>query len=190
LADKLTHFLAKSIAKWLEDNAASLDDAYVMGPDFDYDKKPDVSDFSQRVKRVLPFVGIQVMQDLRGAFSVSANILQEADITYNIGVYAADIESLMDVTGEVKQALSSAAHPISNEVGIPLYDFDVVSGSFFDLKGAIDISDLGPSQFFGPSDTDEFENRKHRSITPVIFSAFKDKGAKLIENLGNISIND
>ena len=190
MVDRLTLYLAKSIAKHLEDNVAGLDDAYVVSADFDYDKKPDPTNPREKITRALPFVGIEIVEDERTPFSMSANILYEANMIFNIGMYASNVTPLLNFTGDMKQILVGAVHPVSGEVGIPLFDFGTPSGVFFDLVGAVEIFDPGISNYFGPSGTEEFNNRKHRSTTPVTFSAFKDKNAILLENLGNININD
>lgn len=189
MADRLTLYLAKSVAKYLGDNVSGLDAAYVTNPDFDYDQKPDPSNPSQKIPRDLPFIGIDVVEDMRLPFTVG-NILYEANVIFNIGVYGAGYSSLLNVTGDMKQALAIAAHPVSSEVGIPLYDFATPSGTFYDLVGAVEIFDFGITNYFGPESAAEYGNWKHRSMTPVTFSAFKDKNATLLENLGNININD
>ena len=190
MADRLTLFTAKSIAKWLGDNVSGIDAAYVTTPDFDYDKKPHPTNRSLVIDRPLPFITVETTTEFRGPFSVSANILYEVELVYNIGVYAESYSDCLNYTGDMLQSLSSAEHPVSSKVGVPLYDFDAVSGTFYDLVGAVQVMDLGVTAHFGPGTTDEQENRKHRSISPVTFTAFKDKSAKLLENLGNININD
>jgi hypothetical protein len=190
LADRLTLYLAKSIAWFIGESVPALDGSYVTSPSFDYDQKPDPSNPRDKVKRLLPFVGVDMMNDERTPFTVSSNILYEANIVFNIGVYGSGYSDLLNLTSDVKQALAGAAHPVSNKVGVPLYDFGVPSGTFFDLVDAVAIFDPGITNYLGPTGVEQFNNLKHRSLTPVTFSAFKDKDAELLENLGNISIND
>lgn len=190
MADRLTLYLAKSIAKYLGDNVSGIDAAYVTTPDFDYDQKPDPSNPRERIVRPLPFIGVDIINDERSPFTMSANILVEANMLFAIGVYAEGYSPLLNFTGDTKQALSNAAHPVSSEIGIPLYDFGTPSGTFYDLVGAVEIFDFGVTNYFGPSETSEFANWKNRSVTPITLSAFKDKNAELLESLGNININD
>lgn len=189
MPDRLTLYLAKSVAKHLGDNVSGLDAAYVTTPDFDYDKKPDPTNPRERIQRPLPFVGIDIVLDGRPPFTMG-NILVEANITFNIGMYGSGYSELLNATSDMKQVLAEAQHPVSAEVGVPLYDFGTPSGVFYDLVGAVEIFDFGTTNYFGPSDTSQFANWKNRSITPVTFSAFKDKSATLLESLGNININD
>jgi len=190
VVDRLTLYAAKSIAKLLGDTVPGIDAAYITSSDFDYDKKPNPSNPRDTILRALPFIGVGVVSDDNVPFTVSANILYERNMVFNVEVLGTGISQLINLSGDVKQQLNRATHSVSGKVGVPLYDFGAPSGTFFDLKGAIPIFEYGATNYIGPSDELEQENRKYRSSTVIVLSAFKDKDAELIENLGNIGINE
>ncbi len=188
MSDRLTLYTAKSIAKWLGDNVSGLDAAYVVSDNFDYDKKPDPTNPRDKVARDLPFIGVQVLGDESNAWTVSGGRLWTADIEVRIAAYSTGISALMNLTGDTKQQLKVAVHPVSGKIGIPLYDFGTPSGVFFDLVNTFPIESLGQTEYFGSDDVKDQGNRKFRSYTPLFLSAFKDRSAELLESLGNINV--
>lgn len=188
MADRLASYLTKSVAKWLIDDLSI--DCYVASPDFNYDRKPDPSNPRNTIARPLPFAVVELVSETLQPFTVSNNILHEAIIIINVMVCGSSYSNLVNLTSDVKQSLAGAAHPSSGKVGVPLYDFGTPEGSFYEMVNAVQINNLGTANYFGPSDTTELGNRKFQSVLPVEFSAYKDKNAELLENLGNISINE
>jgi hypothetical protein len=90
----------------------------------------------------------------------------------------------------MKQQLKLAEHSVSGKPGIPLYDFGTPSGVYFDLVNAVPIESLGSTAYFGPDNPMDQGNRRFRSLTPVVLSAFKDRSAELLEGLGNINVSE
>jgi hypothetical protein len=115
--------------------------------------------------------------------------LHERRIDYFIWVCASSYTELTQRTADIKQAIGSAVNPITSGVGITLYDFATPSGSFYATAGTMDV-EIGQSQFFNAADQSEEGNRKYRSVTPIMLSAFKDITASLLENKGRINLTD
>ena len=189
MADRVSEYAAKSLAKFLQSNVSGVLSAYVVTPDFDYDKKPVVTSPDKRETRLLPFFAIHYVSEFNTPFSIG-NILFNTDLELIVEVCSSDQLKLVQETSSMKQALRGATHPNTGEVGVQLFNFNVVSGSFYADGGCMQIWDIQSSVYIGPDDKTQFENRKFRSQTPITLSAFKDKTATLLENAGNIGISD
>jgi hypothetical protein len=189
MADRLNLYLQKSIAKWLEDNL-TIDNAVLVGPNFNWDAKPDVTDARKTVPRPLPFAGIATQSDEERPFTMSKNILSERDITVSVFICATNLTNLYNLTSDMRQTLRSASHPITGKIGVPLYDYAVVSGNYYNSPNTVDISEVSSPFYTGRNSTSEQGNRSYMSETLITFTAFKDATATLLENKGRIGINE
>lgn len=188
MTDKVTTYSLNSLARYINVNVSGVT-AYVVTPDFDWDKKPNPAAPGNTVlARPLPFVGIVLKTDEEPPWSIG-NILYEKNILLHVELCSTGFTDLVDQTSQMKQSLRAAVNPDTNNVGITLYNFALASGSYFANAGTMRV-EIGKSEYFGPDDTNEQGNRKYRSVTLMELSAFKDNTATLLENMGRISIND
>ena len=186
MVDLVTDYASRSLAAFLETGV--FPDAYVVTPDFDWDKKPHSINLNKLANRETPYAAVLMVFDDDRPFSASANILYERNIDYHVTVCGSSYTNMMQKTAEMKQALRTAVS-LTSGVGIDLWDFAVVSGSFYNPAGTMQV-EIGQSQYFGAADQSEEGNRKFRSITPVSLTAFKDATARLLENKGRIALTD
>lgn len=188
MADRLVDFATKSLVHYIETNV-SVDNAYIVTPDFNWDRKPDPLDPGNKtVDRDLPYAAVQLIEDREVPFTVSGNILYEANITVEISVCAATYTQCVRFTSDIKQALRTATSNTSG-VGITLYDFNTVEGSFYAAAGTIQL-DIQGSDFPAPEGQKQEGNYKYRSLTVVTLTAFRDATATLLEDKNRISINE
>lgn len=180
MADTLVDYSLKSLARFLETAGVSLSGSFVAGNDFDWNKRPDPADpKSKKLPRQLPYAGIVIINDSTPPFTVG-NILYEQVIDCAIHICGQSDSLVRNITGGVKQALKGAIHPLTSGVGIPLYDFALASGAFYANAGILSV-DLGITEYFGADDITEEDKRKHRSVTLLTLSAYKDNRATLID---------
>jgi hypothetical protein len=188
MADKLVDYATRSLVHHIE-TYVSVDDAYIVTPDFDWNRKPDPSDpGNQTVARGLPYAAIHLVGDLQSPWSVSANILYQSDISVEMHLCAGTYTSCVQSTSDVKQTLHNASSVVSG-VGITLYDFDTPSGGFYTAAGTLQVETQGTEYSMAESQ-DEESNIKFRSVTPVSMTAFRDVTATLLENKGRINLTD
>tara|TARA_R110002096_G_scaffold388802_3_gene583134 strand:+ start:2459 stop:3028 length:570 start_codon:yes stop_codon:yes gene_type:complete len=188
MADLVTDYAGRSLAEFLEGDGG-LPEAYVVTPDFDWDKKPHPITIGKQVGREMPYAGVLMIQDQDDPFTMSANILRERSIDFHVIIIGSSYTEMVQKTSDAKQALVSAVTPITSGVGIVLWNFADPSGAFFSQAGTMQV-ELAPTQYFGASDQSEEGNRKYRSITPLTLSMFKDSTATLLENTGRVSLTD
>lgn len=189
MADKVVSFSEKSLAYHIKQNVSSFDNVYVITPDFDWNKKPDPSSPGNKtLKRSLPFAGVIGVNDITPPFSIG-NVLYEQNILMSIHVAGSTYTEMKQLTAEMKQSLKTAVNPITNNIGIVLYNFDVVSGSFYSNAGTMQVEILD-TQYFGPLEQSQDDNRKYKSVTAINLTAFKDSTATLLENKGRINLTD
>lgn len=189
MADRVVDYALKSLAYFVDQNIADFTGAYVITPDFDYDKKPDPSKPGDVViQRQLPYAGIELASDEGPAFSIG-NILIDQQVDVLLLIFGRSYTETVRLTADTKQSLRTSINPITQSPGITLFNFAIVSGSFYANAGTMQI-DVGRSHYFGPADKDEEENRKHRSVTLLNMSAFKDNTATLLENMGRVDLTD
>ncbi|MAE83252.1 MAG: hypothetical protein CMB80_10985 [Flammeovirgaceae bacterium] len=189
MTDRVVNYGCKSLAYHIETDVTTFDNVYVVTPDFDWDKRPDPNDPSNRtLDRALPFAGIVLSSDITPPFSMG-NILYEQNFSVAIDVLGSTYSEMTDLTADMKQSLKTASNPITGSIGIVLYNFAVASGVFYANAGTLQV-DLGESQYFGPPDEDQEENRKYHSITLATLSAYKDSTATLLENKGRVNLTD
>lgn len=190
MADRVTDYALKSLAHHLDTDIATLDAAYVITPDFDWDHKPDpTSPGNKTLRRSLPFAGISIVNDSDQPFSVG-NILYEKNIDVWIHVCGQTYTQLVQIVADIRQSLRSATNPDNDDIGIILYDFSTVDGAFYLNAGTMHIDDISATQYFGPEDKTEEDNRKYRAIIPLRMTAFKDVTATLLENMGRVNLTD
>jgi len=188
MADRLVEFATKSLVHYIETNV-SVDNAYIVTPDFNWDRKPDPLDPGNKtVDRGLPYAAVQLIEDREVPFTVSGNILYEANITVEISVCASTYTQCVRHTSDIKQALRTATSDTSG-VGITLYDFNTVEGEFYAAAGTIQL-DIQGSDFPAPEGQKQEGNYKYRSLTVVTLTAFRDATATLLEDKNRISINE
>jgi hypothetical protein len=189
VTDRVVAYAEKSLAYHIDQEVGSFDKVYVVTPDFDWNNRPDPADPANKtLKRSLPFAGVVGMSDDTPPFTVG-NILYEQTITVNLHVLGTTYTQMKELTGDMKQSLKTAINPITSGVGIVLYNFAVASGGFYANAGTLQV-EIGESQYFGPVDESEEDNRKYKSITPIVLSAFKDSTATLLENKGRVNLTD
>lgn len=187
--DKVSDYACKSLTRYLEIAMPTLDDSKVVSTDFDWDKKPAPSNLgNQQVARPLPFAGVVLVRDSDKPFS-QGNILYDREILVHVELCCRSYTELVNLTADMRQALRSATNAATSGVGIPLYNYAVVSGAYYANAGTLQV-DLGNSEFFGTETPLEQGNRKYLSITPVEMTAFKDVTATLLENMGRINLTD
>lgn len=186
MTDLVTDYASRSLAAFLESSVFT--EAYVVTPDFDWDKKPHPINLNKLANRETPYAAVLIRFDDDMPFSVSANILYERNIEYHVVVCGSSHTNMMQKTADMRQALRTAVSATSG-VGINLYDFAAPSGSFYTTAGTMQV-ELAQSQYFGAADQSEEGNRKFRSITPVSLTMFKDATARLLENKGRITLTD
>lgn len=186
MTDLVTDYASRSLAAFLETSV--FPDAYVVTPDFDWDKKPHPINLNKQANRETPYAAVLMKFDDDQPFSSSANILYERNIEYLVTVCGSSYTNAKQKTAEMKQALRTAVSMTSG-VGINLYDFAVASGSFYATAGTMQV-EIGQTQHFGAASQSEEGNRKFRSITPVSLTMFKDATARLLENKGRITLTD
>lgn len=187
--DRLISYALRSLARHISVNVSGINAAYVVTPDFDWDKKPPSSNPGDAtVPRTLPYAGVVLINDNNPPFTVG-NILYEPTIQVNIEMCGTGFTEMVDITGDMKQSLRAAVNPITSGVGITLYDFATVSGLFYANAGTLQL-EIGQTEYFGPDTPAQQGNRKYLSITPVILSAFKDNTATLLESKGRVGLAD
>lgn len=188
MSDRVTDYALRSVAKYIEDHIVGLD-AYIVTPDFDWDYKPNpLSPGDQKTPRPAPFAGISIVGDSDPAFSIG-NILYEKNIDIWVHVCGQTYTDMIHMTADMKQSLRTSINPNNSNVGVPLYNFAIVSGISYAIEGTMQI-DIGQTQYFGPSNPSQQSNRKHFSVTPVNLSMFKDSTATLLENKGRVDLTD
>lgn len=188
--DLLTDYTGKSLCHFIETNVSGLLDATLITSDFDWDRKPDPRNpGNSSIARSLPYAGVLITFDHDFPFTVSANILYEKRIEYQIWIAARNHTELLNLTSNCRQCLNTAVNPITSGVGLPLYNFSVVSGSFYANAGTCQI-EMSNTEHFGPDDQLEEDNRKYRSVIPIALTAFRDVTATLLENKGRINLTD
>ena len=188
MADRLVDYATKSLVHHIETNVG-VDNAYVITPDFDWDRRPDPSDpGNSTIARALPYSAVELIRDESGPWSSSANILYESNISLEVSVCAATYTSCVQFTSDIRQSLRSAVS-ITSGVGITLYNFAVASGSFYETAGTLQLEMQGTEYPMAESQKEE-GNVKFRSITPIILTAFRDATSTLLENKGRINLTD
>ena len=187
MVDRLVESSLKSLAYFLKNNVDGVSECWVGNPDFDYDKMPDSSNPNRMVSRPLPFMVVSPISDESVPFSMG-NILYEQNISVDIGVYDTDSTNLWIHTGSMKQALKEAVHPTTGEIGIQL--LNIASGVVYPDAGCLQVELEGTEYFGGNASEDVSGNRRYSSHTIINLTAFKDKEATLLENKGNIGIDD
>lgn len=189
MTDRLVTYAERSLAYHIDQQIADFDNVVVVTPDFDWNRKPDPSDPKNKsLPRALPYAAIVGMNDQQLPFTVG-NILYETAMMMSIHVCGSTYTQMKNLTADMKQTLRSAVNPITGGIGIVLYNFAVVSGSFYANAGTLGV-ELGITEYFGPADIQEQDNTKYRSVTPIVLSAYKDNTATLLENKGRLSFND
>jgi len=189
MTDRVTDYAMKSTARHLETDVSMLDDAYVITPDFDWNRKPNPANLGNtKIVRGLPYAAVLMNLDATPPFTVG-NILYEQTIDTHIFVVASGYTQMVQATADVKQSLKGASNSITGSIGIPLYNFAVASGGFFANAGTLQV-EIGTTQYFAPEDTQQESNLKYRSVTPVTLSAYKDATATLLENKGRVNQTD
>ena len=188
MADRLVDFATKSLVHHIETNV-SVDNAYIVTPDFNWDRKPSALDpGNNTVARALPYAAIELVTDEVIPFTVSENILYEANISLEISVCAGSYTACLQSTADIKQSLRSA-RSITSGVGITLYNFASASGAFFETAGTLEL-ELRGTDFPMPEAQRQEGNIKFRSVTPIILTAFRDATSTLLENKGRINLTD
>lgn len=194
--DRFLDYSLKSLAWHIKNNVSSLTGAWVITPNFDFDRAPDPSDINNTIPRELPFATIQLVKDEVRAFSIG-NILYDHTIEVDLGVFASNATELFQLTGDMKQVLRTATHPETGHIGIPL--LHIASGLAFPYQGHIKLDVDEYSQGFSPGvsepgsvveSVEEPGNRKFFTVTRAVLTAIKDKNSVLLENLGNINIDN
>ena len=188
MADRLFEYAARSLARHIE-NTVGVSGTYIITADFDWDSKPDQANPGNgSTRRALPYAGVQVITESEMPFSVSSNILYDKEMLYHVWMCGSTFTERSRITSDLRQSLRSAVS-ITSGVGITLYNFASPSGSFYSTGGTLQV-DLGETEIFDAADQKEEGNRKHRSVTPVFLTAFKDVTATLLENKGRINLTD
>ena len=188
MADKLVDYATRSLVHLIE-TKVSVDNAYIVTPDFDWNRKPDPSNpGNNTISRGLPYAAIELVGSLEQPWSSSANILYQSDITVDVHLCAGTYTECVQTTSDIKQSLNSASSVVSG-VGITLYNFASTSGSFYTTAGTLEVETQGTEYAMAESQNEE-SNVKFRSITPVIMTAFRDVTATLLENKGRINLTD
>lgn len=188
MSDRVTDYAVRSLARHIKVAVSGIDNAYVVTPDFDWDKKPSPSNPNQVLDRPLPFAGIILKYENDPPFSMG-NILYEYMIDANIMICAKSHTELVNMTNDIRQSLRNAVNTETSNIGIVLYNFAVASGSYYANAGTLQV-DLGGTEYFGQDDESEQANKKHHSIVPITLSCFKDSTATLLENKGRINLTD
>lgn len=187
--DRLTEYAVKSLARHIAVNTSGLNSAIVIQNDTDWDRYPDPSDPGNKtLKRALPFAGIVLKRNLDEPFSIG-NILYSHEILVQVDICASSYTQLAQITPDVRQVLRTAVNTPNSAIGIPLFNYAVVSGSYFDIAGTMQL-DVGATEYFAAERETDQGNRKFYSTTLIEMNAFKDSTATLLENKGRISIND
>lgn len=187
--DRVTDYACKSLTRHLELSVPALSGAKVVSTDFDWDKMPSPSNpGNQQVPRPLPFAGVVLVRDNEKPFS-QGNILYDKEILVHVELCCRNYTELVNTTSDIRQGLRSAVNPATSSVGIPLYNYAALSGTYFAYAGTMQI-DIGNSEYFGSENPSEQGNRKYLSITPVEMTAFKDITATLLEGKGRINLAD
>lgn len=188
MADRLFEYAARSLARHIE-STIPLSGTYIITADFDWDAKPLPGNIGNQVtKRMLPYAGVQVITEAEMPFSSSANILYEKELLYHVWVCGSSFTERSRVTSDLRQSLRSAVSATSG-VGITLFNFAVPSGAYYATGGTLQV-EIGQTEIFDAADQSEEGNRKHRSVTPVTLTAFKDITATLLENKGRVNLTD
>lgn len=191
VVDRVVDYGLRSMAKYLSDTVTTLSGVYVKTPDFDHNTRLNPSDpGGPRLRRETPYVGIMLVEDESTPFTMG-NVLYEQNIIVEVQVYGKTYTDMVQKTADVKQALRVAENDGTGNIGIILYNFAVPMSGFYANAGTLQIEfgDI-PTQYFGPADVQEEDNRKYNSITVIELTAFKDKSATLLENLGNVGLTD
>jgi len=190
VADRVTDYASKSLARHLESDVGTFSDVYVVNPTFDWDRRPDPADPGGGTLPIsLPYAGVLLARDGDPPFTVG-NILFERNLEYEMTILGSNYGEMVQLTADAKQSLRTAINPITSGVGVVLYNFAVASGAFFANAGTMQI-DIGQSEYFGPEDErQEKNNRTFMSVTPVFLTAFKDSTATLLENKGRVGLTD
>ena len=188
MADKLVDYATKSLVHHIE-TYVSVDNAYIVTPDFDWNRKPNPSDPGNKTTaRGLPYAAVQLIGSLEEPWSSSANILYQSDISVDIHICAGTYTTCVQNTSDVKQSLNSASSVVSG-VGITLYDFATPYSGFYTAAGTLQIETKGTEYMMAESQ-DQESNIKFRSVTPVSMTSFRDVTATLLENKGRINLTD
>lgn len=189
--DRLPDVTVRSIAKWVKDNNYALDDAYVVTPDFDWDTKLNPVTGKRDIRRALPFAAVKLVDVQTEPYSVSNSRLVSKKITASVTVCTKNYNDQLKIPYDVEQSLNNAQtqHAVPHDrviasgidYGLPLWTGGGYSGTV-----NMEVMMNAP---YSPDDS-QHQNLKYSNVILVSIDAWKDRDATLIENVGNMPIND